>query len=119
MNTFETEAARGTDRQAFPDGPPAAEPLADEAASARAAGEDGAPGRRTRTPKGEQTRALILETALDLFRERGDEETTMRAIAERAGVALGSAYYYSRWKDHLSKSFCVRSLQRRLAAGLP
>jgi hypothetical protein len=49
--------------------------------------------RRTRTPKGKQTRALILETALDLFMERGYEETTMRAIAERADelVARGHA----------------------------
>jgi len=36
------------------------------------------------TRKGGQTRALILETALALFRERGYDETTMRLIAERA-----------------------------------
>jgi AcrR family transcriptional regulator len=35
----------------------------------------------TLTPKGEQTRALILDTALALFQEYGYEQTTMRAIA--------------------------------------
>ena len=46
-----------------------------------------------RTSKGEQTRGLILETALELFREQGYERTTMRGIAERGGLALGNAYY--------------------------
>ncbi|HLV73646.1 MAG TPA: helix-turn-helix domain-containing protein, partial [Vulgatibacteraceae bacterium] len=34
--------------------------------------------------KSEQTRRLIVETALRLFRERGYEATTMRAIAKEA-----------------------------------
>ena len=55
--------------------------------------------------KGERTRAQILEAALDLFRERGYDETTMRAIAERAGVAVGNAYYYFRSKEHLIQAF--------------
>lgn len=58
-----------------------------------------------RTSKGEQTRAVILETALEIFREHGYEETTMRAIAERAGVALGNTYYYFRSKEHLIQAF--------------
>src|SRR5436190_24241865 len=48
----------------------------------------------TKTVKGDQTKALILETALEMLRERGYDETTMRAIAEKAGVSLGNAYYY-------------------------
>jgi AcrR family transcriptional regulator len=71
------------------------------------------------TPKGEQTRALILETALDLFREKGYEETTMRAIAQRAGVALGNAYYYFRSKEHLIQAFYARSHEEHLAAARP
>jgi AcrR family transcriptional regulator len=70
----------------------------------------------TRTAKGEQTRALILETALELFRERGYEDTTMRAIAERAGVALGAAYYYFRSKEELIQSFYGRTHEEHLAA---
>jgi AcrR family transcriptional regulator len=58
-----------------------------------------------KTRKGEQTRAHILETALVLFRERGYEETTMRAIAEAAGVAVGNAYYYFRSKELLIQAF--------------
>lgn len=44
--------------------------------------------------KSEQTRALILETAMRLFQERGYDKTTMRAIAQEAGVSVGNAYYY-------------------------
>lgn len=72
-----------------------------------------------RTTKGEQTRALILETALELFRERGYEETTMRAIAERAGVALGSAYYYFRSKEHLIQAFYGRTHEEHLVVSVP
>ena len=72
-----------------------------------------------KTPKGEQTRALILHTALDLFREKGYEETTMRAIAQRAGVALGNAYYYFRSKEHLIQAFYAQSHAEHLAAARP
>ena len=37
--------------------------------------------------KGDQTKALILDTALEMFRERGYDETTMRAIAKSGRVA--------------------------------
>jgi AcrR family transcriptional regulator len=60
------------------------------------------------TRKSEGTRSLILETALELFTERGYEETTMRAIAEEAGVALGNTYYYFRSKEHLIQAFYDR-----------
>jgi AcrR family transcriptional regulator len=58
--------------------------------------------------KGERTRSLILETALEMFGERGYEETTMRAIAEKAGVAPGAAYYYFRSKEHLIQAYYER-----------
>ncbi|MGH7752390.1 MAG: helix-turn-helix domain-containing protein, partial [Gemmatimonadales bacterium] len=44
---------------------------------------------RVRRAKAGHTQARILDAALDLFRDRGYEATTMRAIAQRAGVALG------------------------------
>ena len=44
-------------------------------------------------PKGDETRARILEAALDAFRQQGYEETTMRQIAARAEMATGAAYY--------------------------
>ena len=47
----------------------------------------------------EETRRLIVETALTLFRERGLDETTIRDIASRAGLSLGAAYYYFKSKE--------------------
>jgi len=38
------------------------------------------------------TRERVLEAARDLFNETGYEETTIRAIAERAGVSVGSVF---------------------------
>ncbi|NEC91908.1 TetR family transcriptional regulator [Streptomyces sp. SID12501] len=55
--------------------------------------------------KSEQTRALILETAMRLFKERGYDKTTMRAIAKEAGVSVGNAYYYFAGKEHLIQGF--------------
>jgi AcrR family transcriptional regulator len=51
-----------------------------------------------------------------LFRERGYEETTMRAIAEAAGVAVGNAYYYFKSKEHLIQAFYERTHEEHLAA---
>jgi AcrR family transcriptional regulator len=58
-----------------------------------------------RSVKGEQTRELILTTALRLFREVGYDATTMRAIAREAGVSVGNAYYYYASKEHLIQGF--------------
>lgn len=65
------------------------------------------PGGRARpkTGKSEQTRALILDTAMRLFQERGYDRTTMRAIAKEAGVSVGNAYYYFESKEFLIQGF--------------
>lgn len=70
----------------------------------------------TKTQKGEQTRASILNAALEIFHEKGYEETTMRAIAKRAGVSLGNAYYYFSSKEHLIQAFYHRTHEQHLAA---
>jgi len=57
------------------------------------------------TPKAEQTRRAILDTAMRLFRRDGYERTTMRAIAKEAGVSIGNAYYYFGSKEHLVQAF--------------
>jgi AcrR family transcriptional regulator len=44
--------------------------------------------------KSEETRSLIVTTAMRLFTENGYDRTTMRAIAAGAGVSVGNAYYY-------------------------
>lgn len=69
-----------------------------------------------KTVKGEHSRAAIFEAALALFQERGYEATTMRAIAERAGVSLGSSYHYFASKEHLVLEFYRHTHQLHLAA---
>lgn len=57
------------------------------------------------TPKADATRRRIYEAALEMFREKGFEQTTMRDIARKAGVALGAAYYYFDSKDAIVLAF--------------
>ncbi len=59
--------------------------------------------------KGEQTRASIIDAALSLFEESGYDASTMRAIAERAGVSVGNAYYYFSSKEELIQGFYDRN----------
>jgi AcrR family transcriptional regulator len=62
----------------------------------------------------EGTAALILQTALQLFRERGFEVTTMRDIAHAAKVATGAAYYYFPSKEAIVFAY-YDQVQRRHA----
>jgi AcrR family transcriptional regulator len=48
-----------------------------------------------------ETRDKVVEVALRLFRDEGFHATTMRRIADEAGVSLGNAYYYFAGKDEL------------------
>jgi AcrR family transcriptional regulator len=73
----------------------------------------------TKVSKGDQTKALILDTALEMFRERGYDETTMRAIAQKAGVSLGNAYYYFSSKEYLIQAFYQRLHEDHLAVAGP
>ena len=59
----------------------------------------------TSKPIGEKTRELILETALDLFRNSGFESATMRDIATAADVATGAAYYYFPSKEAIVSAY--------------
>jgi AcrR family transcriptional regulator len=54
-----------------------------------------------KTPKGQTTRAELLEISLRLFREKGFDATTMRDIAAGAGMSLGAFYYYYPSKDSI------------------
>src|SRR6185503_2650542 len=71
-----------------------------------------------KTQKGDQTKALILETALEIFREKGYEQTTMRAIADKAKLSLGNAYHYFKSKEHLIQAFYHRTHEEHLAASV-
>lgn len=64
----------------------------------------------TLTPKAEETRNRILETALRLFQEKGYEATTMRDIAVAAECSLGLTYRYFARKEDM-----VMELYERLA----
>ncbi|MEU4422601.1 TetR family transcriptional regulator [Actinoplanes sp. NPDC024001] len=87
--------------------------------TAAADGPAGPPTEKPRRARGEQTRQAILETALRLFRERGYADTTMRAIAKEAGVAVGNAYYYFDSKEHLIQGFYDRMQSEHRAAAAP
>lgn len=62
-------------------------------------------GGREATQKGDSTRDRLLQLALELFREKGFEKTTMRDLANAAKVSLGAAYYYFPSKEALVHAF--------------
>jgi AcrR family transcriptional regulator len=70
-------------------------------------------------PRGEQTRRLIVDTAVRLFAEQGYEKTTMRAIAAEAGLAVSNAYYYFPSKEHLVQQFYNQIQDNHRAAVAP
>jgi AcrR family transcriptional regulator len=74
------------------------------------------PAAGTWSPKGERTRARILDVALALLQERGFEATTMRAIADKADVSLGNAYHYFPSKEALLQGFYARTHEEHVAA---
>ncbi|MCB9878012.1 MAG: TetR family transcriptional regulator [Planctomycetes bacterium] len=69
--------------------------------------------------KGERTKERIVEVALELFREHGYDATTMRMVAEAAGVSLGNAYYYFASKDLLLQAFYREVHEAHVAAARP
>ena len=68
------------------------------------------------TDKGEQTRTQIFKSALQLFRERGFDSTTMQEIAKHALVVKSAAYYYFPSKEAIVQTYyeTVQSEQERL-----
>jgi len=57
--------------------------------------------------KGETTRAAIEDAAIELFMEHGYHATSMRQIAEHAGLALGGIYNHFASKDELFEGIIV------------
>ncbi|MES0489009.1 MAG: TetR/AcrR family transcriptional regulator [Leptospirales bacterium] len=64
--------------------------------------------------KSEQTKAIVMETALELFRAEGFAETTMRQIAKKAGIALGTIYIYFKSKEELVLEYYQKVQQELL-----
>lgn len=58
-------------------------------------------------PKGATTRLAIEDAAIELFVEQGYHATSMRQIAERAGLALGGIYNYFASKEDLFEAVIV------------
>jgi AcrR family transcriptional regulator len=59
---------------------------------------------------GEQTRAQILEVALELFASQGFAATSTRELSERLGFTKAALYYYFRTKDDLLEALLAPSL---------
>jgi len=59
--------------------------------------------------KAEVTERKILDAALEMFRTKGFDETTVRDIAAAAEVATGAAYYYYPSKDSIVLAFYQQS----------
>jgi len=57
--------------------------------------------------KGERTRQTILDTAYKLFLEQGYSATSMRQIAESAGLALGGIYNHFASKDEIFQELVI------------
>lgn len=62
--------------------------------------------------KSEATRERVFETALALFRKQGFAATTMRQIAEGAGLAVGAGYYYFPTKEAILLELYQRNHER-------
>jgi AcrR family transcriptional regulator len=58
----------------------------------------------------ESSRALILETALKLFSEHGYDRTSIKMIAESAGISQGLLYNYFASKDELLEAIFAQSM---------
>ncbi len=63
-----------------------------------------------RETKKETTRKKILDVSLKLFQTAGFDKTTMRDIARRSGIALGTTYNYFPTKEHLALYFFETAL---------
>ncbi len=61
----------------------------------------------TSQTKGERTRQVIEDAALSLFMEQGYHATSMRQIAERAGLALGGIYNHFPGKENIFESIII------------
>ena len=57
--------------------------------------------------KGDRTRQAIEEVALELYMEHGYHATSMRQIAEHAGLALGGIYNHFKSKEEIFEAIIV------------
>jgi len=58
-------------------------------------------------PRGERTRQAIVDTAYEFFITQGYAATSMRQIAERAGIALGGIYNHYGSKEEIFEALLL------------
>jgi len=61
---------------------------------------------RTTPAQGEETRALLVEIATELFASRGHAAVTMEQVCSRAAVTRGALYHHFSGKDDLFRAVC-------------
>ena len=62
---------------------------------------------KVKLKKGEVTRLAVEDAALELFMEQGYHATSMRQIADKAGLALGGIYNHFKSKDEIFEALVV------------
>ncbi len=58
------------------------------------------------------TRERILDSALDLFNERGSHQVTTNHIAEAMGISPGNLYYHFKNKAHIIRELLAHLIHR-------
>lgn len=61
----------------------------------------------------EKTRQAVIESALDVFSEKGYAKATFDEIAARAGFTKGAVYWYFRNKADLVSALIVEYMERK------
>jgi AcrR family transcriptional regulator len=69
--------------------------------------------------KSERTRAVIRDVALRSFRERGYDQTTIRLIAQEAGVSVGTTNYHFASKNDLVQELYLDVQEAHRVAAVP
>lgn len=69
---------------------------------------DASPRGRPKGDKRQRTRAALMDAALALTREKGFEQTTLKEVAERAGMTTGAIYGNFRNRDELFMALAER-----------
>src|ERR1051326_2432590 len=70
----------------------------------------------TRARQKADVRRRIVDAALALFRSRGVEATTTKAIARKAGIAEGTVFNYFPTKEDIALYFFEREVDNAIAA---
>jgi AcrR family transcriptional regulator len=70
---------------------------------------------RSRSEQARRTRQAVLDTAIELFSERGYAATSLQMIADRMGVTKAAVYYHFRAKDDILEAISAPVWQQLTA----